>query len=40
MKTVDTLAAIGVVTIVFIGVKTAMSIYGIIYGPFKKRKES
>lgn len=40
MKTVDTLAAIGVVTIVFVTVKTVLAIREVVYGPLKKtRKE-
>lgn len=37
MKTVDTLAAIGVVTIVFVTVKTVLAIREVVYGPTKRK---
>jgi hypothetical protein len=37
MKTVDTLAAIGVVTIVFVTVKTVLAIREVVYGPTKEK---
>lgn len=40
MKVVDTLAAIGVMTIVFVAVKTAMAINEIINGPFPKKEKA
>ena len=40
MKVVDTLAAIGVMTIVFVAVKTAMAINEIINGPFPKEEKT
>ena len=39
MKTIDTLAAIGVMTIVFIAVKTAMAINEVINGPFPNKEK-
>ena len=40
MKVVDTLAAIGVMTIVFVTVKTVMAINEIINGPFPKKERT
>lgn len=39
MKVLNTLAAIGVMTLVFIGVKTAMAVNEIVNGPFPKEKK-
>lgn len=39
MKVVDTLAAIGVMTIIFIAVKTAMAVNEVVNGPFPKKEK-
>lgn len=39
MKTVDTLAAIGVMTIVFITVKTVIVVNNLVNGPFPKKSQ-
>ena len=40
MKTLDTLAAIGVMTLIFIGVKTVMAVNEIVNGPFPKTNKT